>query len=149
MRILEIKTLLKFHQNFLNLAPKAKLSQSFFQWRKIFEERKKISQLRKRRTEKEKEESIWKKKINFRGGKEKQSRKTRKVFGEGKYIFLWRRKNREGKGGNNWTRKIHFFAEREGKGGKYLEKENIFEIKYISYFFAKEDILHICHICHL
>ena len=53
------------------------------------------------------------------------------------------------KGGNNWTRKIHFFAEREGKGGKYLEKENIFEIKYISYFFAKEDILHICHICHL
>ena len=65
------------------------------------------------------------------------------MFGEGKYIFLWRRKNREGKGGNNWTRKIHFFAEREGKGGKYLEKENIFEIKYIFeieyifYFFAQ------------
>ena len=32
-------------------------------------------------------------------GEEKQRRKGRKIFGEGEYLFLEEKKNREGKGG--------------------------------------------------
>ena len=66
------------------------------------------------------------KKIHFRGGKEKQSRKTRKCLEKENIFFCGEEVTEKEKGGNNWTRKIHFFAEREGKGGKYLEKENTF-----------------------
>ena len=49
---------------------------------------------------------------------EKRKEERRKIFGIGKYVFLWRRLKTE--------KKIYFFAvkkkNREGKGGKYLEK---------------------------
>ena len=62
-------------------------------WRRIF-------LWRRRKTEKDKEENICKRKINFFcGGEEKRRRKT---LGEGKYLFV---------------------EDREGKGKKYLERE--------------------------
>ena len=82
---------------------------------------------------------------------EKRRKRRRKIFGIGKYVFLWRRlkaekeniffavekKNGEGKGGKYLEKENIFFAEEkkngEGKGGKYLGMENI--------FYAKENIL--------
>ena len=52
-------------------------------------------------------------------------RKGRKIFAEGKYILMEEKKNGEGKGGKYLERENIFFGG-EGKGGKYLEKENIF-----------------------
>ena len=53
---------------------------------------------------------------------EKRRKRRRKIFGIGKYVFLWRRLK---------TEKENIFIavekkNREEKGGKYLEKENIF-----------------------
>ena len=48
-----------------------------------------------------------------------RKRKRRKVFEEGKY-FLWRRRKRR-----EIFKEGEYFYEGEGKGGKYLNKENI------------------------
>ena len=41
-----------------------------------------------RKTEKEKEEDIWRRKIYFLQRRSKQRRKRRKIFGEGKYFLV-------------------------------------------------------------
>ena len=43
---------------------------------------------RKRKTEKEKEENIWKRKTYFFLVEKKRTRKRGKIFGEGKYILF-------------------------------------------------------------
>ena len=50
---------------------------------------------RARKREKEKEETIWRRKIPFCGGKEKRRRKMRTIFGEGKYLFAEEKKRKE------------------------------------------------------
>ena len=61
------------------------------------------------RMQKEKEENIWRRKIIFlaeaekngegKGGEEKQRRKKRNIFGDGKFSFFEEIENGEGKGG--------------------------------------------------
>ena len=53
----------------------------------------------KRKTEKEKEKYIWRRKILVCGGEEKRRWKRREIFGEGKYFIVEENKNGEGKGG--------------------------------------------------
>ena len=48
-----------------------------------------------KKTKKLKEEDIWRRKICFCGGEEKQGTKRRKIFGTGKYFFAQEKKNRE------------------------------------------------------
>ena len=60
-------------------------------------------------------EYLDKEKLFFCAEEEKWRRKMRNIFGEGKYIIFG--------GEKNW----------EGKGGKYLEKENL-------YFLAKKKL---------
>ena len=56
------------------------------------------------KTEKKKEENIWKRKAYFW----LRRRKRRKIFGEGKYLFLWRRgKMEKEKGGNIWRKEMN------------------------------------------
>ena len=75
----------------------------------------------RRRTEEEKEDNFWRRKI-------------RKIFGEGKYrkylekenIVLQRRRRTKKNKENIWRKNIVFFVEDkkngDGKGGNYLEK---------------------------
>ena len=62
--------------------------------------------------------------VFFLGGEEK--RKRQKIFGEGKYFVVEKKKN----GGKYLEGKKSFFWRKrkngEGKGGKCLEKEKIF-----------------------
>ena len=62
-----------------------------------------MSQQRKRKREKEKEKTFGEGWDLFCGGEDKQRRKRRKIIGRKKSL-----------------------GEEKGKGGKYLEKENIF-----------------------
>ena len=54
---------------------------------------------RRGKTEKEREENIWRSKHIFYRGAEKQRRKRRKIFGDGKNIFFWNRRKWRKKGG--------------------------------------------------
>ena len=111
----------------------------------------------KSKTKKEKEDSVWRRKISFLGGEENGEGKVGKYLekenilfveekknGEGKgtkYLtkererniwrrkisFLWRDENGQRKGGNILKRKMLFCG--QGKGVKYLEKENIFLVE--------------------
>ena len=121
----------------------------------------------KSKTKKEKEDSVWRRKISFLGGEENGEGKVGKYLEKENILFVEEKKNGEGKGrkyltkereGNIWRRKISFlwreekrtkkmrkYFEKEnaflwtgkrkmlfcgqGKGVKYLEKENIFLVK--------------------
>ena len=79
---------------------------------------------RQRLREKEKEETIWRRKISFCGGEENRRRKRRKIFGEGKYLFAEEKKGKE----DILSEKIFFVEEKKnggGKGGKCNREENI------------------------
>ena len=75
---------------------------------KYFERKKYVFLRMRRKTEKEKEGNILRTKIFHCRGKQKQRRTRGEIIGEGKCIVYGGEKNRE------------------GKGGKYLKKKNIF-----------------------
>ena len=51
--------------------------------------------------------------IFFCGGEEEQTINRRKIFGEGKYVFLWSRgKSEKEKEENSWRRRISFSRRR-------------------------------------
>ena len=67
--------------------------------------------------EKEREEIIWKRKMFFCGGEEKQRRRRRQIFGEGRYHCLWvKRRTEKEKEQNIWRR--NFVGRRVAKALK-------------------------------
>ena len=79
--------------------------------------------------EMKKKENVYSSKIFFGRGEENPRRKRRKIFGEVKYFCLWRIRKRRNKGRIIFGKGIYLFGEKksaEGKGGKYLEKDNSF-----------------------
>ena len=53
------------------------------------------------------------------GGEEKRRRKRRKIFGEGEYLFFWRRiKTEKEKEENIWRRQIFFYGGEENRRRK-------------------------------
>ena len=66
---------------------------------------------------------MWRRRKIFgeKGGEEQQKRRRREIFGDRKYFFAGEKEKEV----NIWSWKI-FFCGGEGKGGKYLEQENVF-----------------------
>ena len=59
--------------------------------------------------------------IFFCGGEEKPGRKGRKIFGKGKYIFAEEKKNEEGKGWKYLEKEdLPLAEENENREGKYI-----------------------------
>ena len=92
----------------------------------------------KSKTKKEKEDSVWRRKISILGGEENGEGKVGKYLEKENILFVEEKKNGEGKGrkyltkereGNIWRRKISFLwreEKRTKKRRKYFEKENAF-----------------------
>ena len=74
---------------------------------------------RRRKTEKEKEENIWRRNKSFYAEEKKNWSKWREILGEGKIFCFWEGEKRRRKE-EKYLEKKKSFAEDEKKGGKHM-----------------------------
>ena len=84
---------------------------------------------RRGKSEKEKEENSWRRRISFSRRRIKHRRKRRNILGEGKHLFCGVEDKRRRKRRNIFGERRYLFVEEkkngEGKKRKYLEMEHL------------------------
>ena len=73
---------------------------------------------RRRRTEKENIENIWRREVVFCGGEEER-RKIWRIFGKENSFFVEEKKNEEGKGGNYSEKRRKINVDVDRRRGEY------------------------------